>query len=137
MVVSWVYGIENFLQNIEEMGVRFGGKVARTLIKIMYWVVTPGILITVVIIAWAGREPINYDNKDFPKVAEAFGWVLELGPLIFAVVMPIPQLWHCLKVEGMTLVETLRFMTTPSQKWSKKNREHDVSGKENQAFEIE
>ena len=55
MVVSWVYGIGNFLDNIEEMGVKFGGKILKTIIKIMYLVITPGILIVVVIIAWMGR----------------------------------------------------------------------------------
>ena len=58
MVVSWVYGIGNFLDNIEEMGVRFGGKIMKTIVKFVYLVVTPGILIVVVIIAWMGRGKI-------------------------------------------------------------------------------
>ena len=59
MVVSWVYGIGNFLDNIEEMGVRFGGKIMKTIVKFVYLIVTPGILIVVVIIAWMGRGKIR------------------------------------------------------------------------------
>jgi len=122
MVVSWVYGIGNFLDNIEEMGVRFGGKIMKTIVKFVYLVVTPGILIVVVIIAWMGREPLNYDNKDFPKIAEAFGWVLELGPLFFAVTVPFKKIWKCHQ-EGYTIKETARIMISPTDKWSKKNRD--------------
>ena len=67
-------------------------------------------------------EPINYDNKDFPKIAEAFGWVLELGPLFFAVTVPLKKIWKCHQ-EGYSLKETAKIMISPTAKWSKKNRD--------------
>ena len=70
----------------------------------------------------AFSEPINYDNKDFPKIAEAFGWVLELGPLFFAVTVPFKKIWKCHQ-EGYTIKETARIMISPTDKWSKKNRD--------------
>ena len=67
-------------------------------------------------------DPLIYDGKDFPPVAEAFGWVLELGPLTWAVLVPCKEIWKCFH-EGKTLRETAKIMITPSQKWSIKTRD--------------
>lgn len=118
MVVVYVYGINSFLDNISEMGVRLmKNKAMRIFMKVMFLVITPVILIVTVVIAWKDREAISYDNTKFPDIVEGFGWVLELGPLVFAIVMPIPKIYHLFISEKKSTKEVFKIMMTPTKSW--------------------
>lgn len=147
VVVAWFYGIQRFVDNIQEMGMKMGlsrpfGAI-RVLLIVLLGIVTPLVLIAVCIIAWKQRAPIEYGGENFPPLAEGFGWVMELGPLIFLIIMPIWQVGKMSKT-GMSLKDMWRTLINPSDSWYEVERDvdtnhntHDAeqySGHENTAY---
>ena len=68
------------------------------------------------------REGIEYGGEQFPPVAEGFGWVMELGPLIFMVIMPVWQVYKLSK-ENIPLSEMWKKLTQPSKSWYEVERD--------------
>ena len=128
ITVTWFYGINRFLDNIEEMGMRKGMSrpmgVLRVIFIILLGIVTPLVLIALCIIAWNGREAITYGGEKFPPLAEGFGWVMELGPLIFMLIMPVWQVYKFTK-ENLTAAEMWKKLITPSKSWYEVERDVD------------
>ena len=126
IVVTWFYGINRFLDNIQEMGMRKGLSrpkgVLRMILVILLAIITPLVLIALCIIAWNGREKIVYAGEEFPPLAEGFGWVMELGPLIFMVTMPIWQVYKYSK-DNLTASEMWKKLINPSKSWYEVERE--------------
>ena len=128
MVVTWFYGINLFIDNIQEMGMKMGlsrpyGPLRVILIALLAFV-TPLILIAVCIIAWMQREGIVYGGETFPPVAEGFGWMMELGPLVIFVFMPVWQIYKLTK-ENLSASEMWKKLITPSKSWYETERKGD------------
>ena len=127
-MVAWFYGINRFIDNIQEMGMKIGLNrpygFLRVIFVILLGVVTPLVLIALCIIAWMKREGIVYGGEAFPPVAEGFGWVMELGPLIFLVAMPIWQIYKMSR-DNLSVSEMWNKLTTPSNSWYEVERDGD------------
>ena len=128
IVVTWFYGINRFIDNIQEMGMKMGLNrpygFLRIILVVLLGVITPLVLIALCIIAWMQREGIEYGGEPFPPVAEGFGWVMELGPLIFLVVMPVWQIYKYSK-DDLSLSEMWNKLITPSKSWYEVERDVD------------
>ena len=146
VIVAWFYGIQRFVDNIQEMGMKVGLSrpygVIRILLILLLGVVTPLVLIGVCIIAWMQRAPIEYGGEKFPPVAEGFGWVMELGPLIFLIIMPIWQVFKMRK-NDMSTKDIWQALFRPTDSWYEVERDVDTatsddvekySGRDNIAF---
>ena len=132
VVVAGFYGINRFIDNIQEMGMNYGlsrptGPI-RLLIIALLGVVTPGVLIAVAIIGWTKREPISYGGENFPEVVEGFGWLIELGPLIF---LPLMAIWNAFKLERERLQQVWKTMVNPSKSWYEAERDGETKSKSN------
>lgn len=143
MVVAWVYGVDNFNDNLVTMGMTAGMSrphgLLRWTFRIVYAILLPVILIAVVIIAWKDREPLSYDGKEFPVYAEAIGWLLELGPLIFAVVAPFVkfrQLWRA--DPTVSFKDAFVKLLKPTEKWLEPVEKHlvEIHGFDHEGFEL-
>ena len=131
IVVTWFYGINRFVDNIQEMGMKIGlnrphGPL-RVMLVVLLGVVTPLVLIALCIIAWMQREGIVYGGEAFPPVAEGFGWVMELGPLVFLLFMPIWQVYK-LSRDNLSASEIWNKLITPSKSWYEVERDGDTKG---------
>ena len=128
IVVAWFYGINRFIDNIQEMGMKIGLNRPYGFLRVVFFillgVLTPLVLIALCIIAWMEREGITYGGEPFPPVAEGFGWVMELGPLIFLVVMPVWQIYKMRK-DNLSLSEMWNKLITPSKSWYEVERDGD------------
>ncbi|XP_067207365.1 sodium-dependent nutrient amino acid transporter 1-like isoform X2 [Linepithema humile] len=86
--VIWVYGLENFLEDVEFMLDRKSSAYWR----ICWFIVTPLLLITIFIYTVATLSPLTYGGISLPSSAHAAGWtILCIG------VLQIP-LWMFIKV---------------------------------------
>ena len=127
VVVMGFYGIQTFIDNVKEMGMKLGlsrpaGPV-RILILLLLGIVTPGVLIAVAIIGWIKREPIIYGGQNFPEIVEGFGWLLELGPLIFVPLMAIWNAYKIRKQERKEMKEVWKTLIKPSPSWYEIDRD--------------
>merc|ERR1719273_2994306 len=100
--------------------------VIRILLILLLGVVTPLVLIGVCIIAWMQRAPIEYGGEQFPPVAEGFGWVMELGPLVFLIVMPIWQVFKMRK-NDMSTKDIWQALFRPTDSWYEVERDVDTA----------
>ena len=130
MVVTWFYGVNRYIDNLQEMGMSIGlsrpyGPLRMIIIALLAFV-TPLVLIVVCIIAWMKRGGIVYGGEKYPPVVEGFGWFLELGPLLFLVLMALWQVYKVSK-EDLSLTQMWNKLTTPTDEWYETPREDDDS----------
>ena len=130
MVVTWFYGVNRYIDNLQEMGIGIGlnrpyGPLRMIIIALLAFV-TPLVLIVVCIIAWMKRGGIVYGGEKYPPVVEGFGWFLELGPLLFLVLMALWQVYKVSK-EDLSLTQMWNKLTTPTDEWYETPREDDDS----------
>ena len=123
VVVMAFYGINLFIDNVQEMGMDWGlqrpSGVLRIVMLISLGAITPGVLIAVAVIGWSKREPISYGGENFPAIVEGFGWLLELGPLVF---LPLFAIRNAYKLRDKPSKEIWKKLTKPAPSWYEADR---------------
>ena len=140
---AWVYGTENFFDNLLEMGMKFN-----TPMKLMWtflWkLVTPAVLAFVTIYAWVTHDPMTFGDYKFPDGVEAAGWFMELLPLLIAILYPIIPLIRAYR-EGFRGQELYDELFQPSDSWYRAQMErrkadfdtsHMTNDYDNETFEL-
>lgn len=84
VIVAWIYGVRNFVSDIELMIGKMSPRFWR------YWMamwkfVTPIMLIFIFVMAMVSYSPAVYEGKTIPGWAEFIGWMMVLGP-VFCVI---------------------------------------------------
>lgn len=115
--IMWVYGIENFLNDVEFMLSRRTGSYWR----ICWFLVTPFILLFIFFYTFATLQPLTYGEKEYPISAHAAGIVVScLG--IFQI--PFWMIVKLLKNRSLPLSKNIRKCFLPTSEWGPKDTEH-------------
>ncbi|XP_033168882.1 sodium-dependent nutrient amino acid transporter 1 [Drosophila mauritiana] len=114
--IVWVYGLQNFCDDIEFMCNR---RVS------LYWRVcwsffTPVMMIIIFIYSMATIEPIKYSELYFPEAANVAGWLLFA---IGAAQFPLWGLWYASRHPQGTYWKSLKASLKPSDRWGPANPE--------------
>ncbi|KAJ4442665.1 hypothetical protein ANN_04254, partial [Periplaneta americana] len=121
--IAWIYGMDNFCNDVEFMVGRKVGPYWR----ICWGIVTPVLMIVILIYAMVIMEPEKYHGSLFPTSAYAAGWVLfGFGVIQF----PIWALFTMLKKREGSLWETIKSSLQPSDMWRPQNPEQYKAWKE-------
>lgn len=77
-LVTWMYGTDRFVENLEEMGIRLWGPVK------WYWIlcwqaITPLILIVLVVQQFKSGIHVKYEEYIFPSSIQSLGWLISLS----------------------------------------------------------
>ncbi|XP_011635872.1 sodium-dependent nutrient amino acid transporter 1-like [Pogonomyrmex barbatus] len=108
--VIWVYGLENFLEDLEFMLDRKPSIYWR----ICWFIVTPLLLITIFVYTVATLSPLTYGGVSLPESAHVAGWtILCLGVLQIPLWMLI-AMW---KNRELSFVQMLKKAFTPASEW--------------------
>ncbi|XP_016962013.1 sodium-dependent nutrient amino acid transporter 1 isoform X2 [Drosophila biarmipes] len=112
--IVWVYGLQNFCDDIEFMCNR---RVS------LYWRVcwsffTPVMMIIIFIYSMATIEPIKYSELYFPEVANVAGWLLFA---IGAAQFPLWGIWYISRHSEGTLWKSFKTSLKPSDRWGPAN----------------
>merc|ERR1712038_231372 len=75
ILVSWLYGVDNFLDNIREMKMNLP-KPVEWYWKICWTVVTPLLLTLVLVLQFVFAEDVKYGEYKFPEEVQALGWII-------------------------------------------------------------
>jgi len=81
IVVCWVYGTDNFLDNIKWM-TNFYPPIY-LLWKMVWKFLCPIIFLTILTFVWLEYKPITYDGIVYPFWAIALGWTISASPILF------------------------------------------------------
>ncbi|XP_068984130.1 sodium-dependent nutrient amino acid transporter 1-like isoform X2 [Bombus flavifrons] len=108
--VTWVYGIENFLDDIEFMLDRKTSSYWR----ICWFLLTPLILILILFYTVATLSPLTYGGRGYPATAHAAGIVV----LCFSILqIPFWMIVEMLKNRNLPLLKNLRKSFLSTSKW--------------------
>ncbi|KAG5680362.1 hypothetical protein PVAND_009871 [Polypedilum vanderplanki] len=91
VIFSWVYGINNTLDMIKEMGMKFV-KVTRYFWKAVWVVITPIGSVAIFIFILTDLGPSEFRDYVFPLWADILGWMFGLATLVPFIVFAIYQL---------------------------------------------
>lgn len=108
VVITWFYGVEKYLDNLEAMlGFRLG-----FFWKACWKFVSPVFLLVVIIFSLVMYEPKKYGaNYIYPGWAEAMGWMMTLVSLVPILLYAV---WFVSKQDAPTLKEKLRMASRPA-----------------------
>ncbi|KAG7209784.1 hypothetical protein KM043_011402 [Ampulex compressa] len=114
--ISWAYGLNNILEDIEFMLKR------RLSIfwKLCWSVITPGIIILIFTYKMINLELLKYNNTNYPYVAYAIGWIM------FSVAILLIPLWIIIELyknRHYLYPQVIKRTFQPSKNWGPKNVE--------------
>nr|XP_031829548.1 sodium-dependent nutrient amino acid transporter 1-like isoform X2 [Nomia melanderi] len=121
--IFWVYGLENFVDDVEYMLRRRPS---------MYWrlcwaVITPVLLAVILVYTLVTLTPVTYSGISYPKSAHAAGWTL----CVFgALQVPFWFIYTVMSNKGSKLVERIGSAFSPSSDWGPKNAAELASWRE-------
>uniref|UniRef100_A0A0K0G1N0 Sodium-dependent acetylcholine transporter (inferred by orthology to a C. elegans protein) n=1 Tax=Strongyloides venezuelensis TaxID=75913 RepID=A0A0K0G1N0_STRVS len=89
MSLSWIYGIDNVLDNIRWM-IRFYPPIYLVW-KIVWKFLTPFVFLVILTFTWIEFKPMYYEEYRYPYWANLVGWGLSLMPILFIVLNGMVQ----------------------------------------------
>ena len=94
LVVSWVYGVDRFLEDIRRMvgWTGQGGlyRAHRTYWTVTWKFVTPGLLTVILVASALDYKPMKYGDAVYPDWANGLGWLVSLASVAC---IPLVMLW--------------------------------------------
>ncbi|KAF7629202.1 hypothetical protein Mgra_00009265 [Meloidogyne graminicola] len=111
MTVCWIYGVDNFLDNIKWM---IGFYPPLYLIwKILWKFICPFLLLLLLSLTWTNNYSIEYNYFVFPQWSIILGWTISLSP-IFIIFTTI--LFYFIRSNG-SFSQRIRELLCPSDDW--------------------
>ncbi|XP_061187866.1 sodium- and chloride-dependent glycine transporter 1-like [Saccostrea echinata] len=111
LVISYVYGINRYLKDIEIMI----GRPPFLCWKICWMFVSPIIICVILLFAWIDYSPVQYGTYSYPDWSEALGWLMSFFSVIF---IPIVMLYKINKEdEAKGVWEKIKLLCTPTRVW--------------------
>ena len=89
VLVSYIYGIKNFLRNIEDMKIWLP-PVLRYFWTVCWVVVTPAIVLVITVVGFTDRHLDSLDHYTYPAGAQALAYMLELSPVLLVLLVAVP-----------------------------------------------
>lgn len=124
LVIAYVYGIENFLDDLKEMTGWSPGLWIRSHLMTVIMTVSPLLIAFILLLTWVKFEPLKLGNYVFPPAGNAIGWILALIPILC---IPTAAVWELYKHRDIPIIQRLKFLTKPTSEWRANARRH-VSG---------
>jgi len=87
MVICWVYGVDNFLDNVKWMTQSYPPPYLMW--KILLKFCCPLMFLAILSFVWLDYKPVHYDSVTFPLWAHYTGWIISLSPIIIIFVVAI------------------------------------------------
>ncbi|XP_071785464.1 sodium-dependent noradrenaline transporter-like [Asterias amurensis] len=104
--ISWLYGIDNFKDNIREML----GFAPGIWWRLCWKIFAPLFLVFIFVVSLALSEPLTYGDYLYPPWGQALGWLLALSSMI---VVPAFAVYNVATFEGDSWKMKLAFLITP------------------------
>lgn len=120
LALSWVYGGERFLTDIESMLGNRPGK-----IWLYSWrFVAPFFLLAILIFTWVDFKPTKYNTLIFPGWADGIGWLISFSSIMAIPTVMIYKILSHKRVTGNSYVQCVKDLVKPSADWGPAKKEH-------------
>jgi hypothetical protein len=111
IVICWVYGSDNFLDNIRWM-INFYPPFYLVW-KILWKFMCPLIFLVILTFVWLEYKPVNYDGQEYPTWAIILGWSISAVPLVLIFFTAI---WVMCRAKGSP-IERWQRLLCPEDDW--------------------
>ena len=126
VLVSWVYGVDRWLDNLQEMELSLG-RVTRAYWRLSWGVTTPLVLALLLLLAWGDAGHVGYQGSVYPGWVQAMGYLITGGsahrapslppcPGCTLLALPVCGLWEVGRVYTDPTL-TLGSLVTPTKQW--------------------
>ena len=112
LVVSWLYGVNNFCENIREMDLKLP-KFMEYYWKACWCFISPALMAVLLVVKFVKHEPYKSNDYVYPPNIQALGWLISMTSVMFIPLVAIYQVLIRLK-KGKTLGWT---MLSPTRRW--------------------
>lgn len=123
LIVSYVYGIENFLDDVRNMTGWEPGRWTRTHLMASIMTITPVLIGGLLLLGWVYYEPLKLGTYTYPLWGNSIGWAMAIIPML---VIPV-FFFHtiCAKHRNLTFRQRMRLLASPTEKWRENAKRHD------------
>ena len=134
ILVSWFYGVDRFLDNVDEMEIwmpRFLRYFWRTC-----WVfIAPVLCLTITVIGFSTRKKDQSEGYVYPPLVQALGWLIELSPVATVLLVSLWVFFSNWSKKKDTAFLKVGPLLSPSEKWQpREDRPKKAGGQPNIAF---
>ena len=127
VVVSWVYGVDNFLEDIRRM-IGWTGQGRLYSFHKAYWTitwkfVTPTLLTVILVASILDYQPMKYGDSVYPDWANGMGWVVSM---VSVACIPLVMLWKVVMMGRWRIIskdDRWYELTKPTPEWGSAERE--------------
>merc|ERR1719232_1261172 len=112
IVVSWMYGVDRFLDNLAEMEIKMT-KWTRTYWRLSWRFSTPAILTLLLIFSWHDFGQVGYKGEPYPVGIQILGYLITGCTLIALPVGCFSEVYRLYTDSD----QTLRSLVSPTQHW--------------------
>lgn len=116
LAIAWVYGMENFMQDIDDMiSVHRNLFPSRSYWYFMWRYLTPSLLFAIVLFCFIDLPPPSYRGVELPSWTLRLGWILTF---ICVSIIPIIAIVRFLLSPGGSFLDKVSYLCRPSEDWA-------------------
>lgn len=116
IAIAWVYGIENFMQDIDDMiSVHRNLFPSRSFWYFMWRYLTPSFLFAILLFSFIDLPPLSYRNSVQPTWTLKIGWILTF---LCTSVIPAVAIVRFLLSPGGSFIDKISYLCRPSEDWA-------------------
>ncbi|KAL4225787.1 hypothetical protein ACF0H5_016476 [Mactra antiquata] len=125
IALSWVYGGDRFLTDIESM---LGYK-PRYLWVWCWRIIVPVALLTILVSTWIDFTPTIYNSFVFPAWADGIGWLLSMVSIMAIPSVMIYKIIKHKKSTSCSIIQSIKFLCKADVEWgmTKKNNKNECA----------
>ena len=113
ILVQYVYGYHNFMDNIAETGIRIP-KFLTYYWRVNWQCITPIILFGITLVTWINFTPCSYGGYVFPPLVQLMGWLMASTTVVIAFSMGVIEYF---RREKAGKNDSIQDMFKPTAEW--------------------
>lgn len=120
IIVSYVYGINNYLADLKHMVGFDPQDWLKYPFLFVYMFLSPLIILIILIFSWVSYNPYESGGYVYPDWANAVGWIIALTAILAVPIMAVVQIvWKAVFVHDGDLSKTFDELLKPTSEWRK------------------
>ncbi|KAK3612140.1 hypothetical protein CHS0354_031215 [Potamilus streckersoni] len=120
LALSWVYGVDRFLKDIQSML----GHRPHIMWAYAWKFVSPFVLLAIMIFTWADFKPTVYGQYEFPKWSDALGWLISFSSVLAIPVIMVYKIIQYKRSNGTSVFESMKSLAKTDPDWGPVRKEH-------------
>ncbi|KAG1660677.1 Sodium- and chloride-dependent glycine transporter 2 [Nymphon striatum] len=117
VIVGYIYGINNFMDDIKEMIDWNPNSWISSHFKVVLMTITPGLLLMIFILQFSDYEPYKSGDYYYPAWGNAIGWIIGMFPFVLILIAMIYKIF--VQHRKIAFMKRMTIVLSPTSKWRK------------------